>query len=734
MSSELTFIPPERSLSVSGNFHQLIDFIRGGEWDRGDYDAIALHALFSGGWYVFKPRILGQRARRFFELEEAQQTLESFQDIFDIHEYRALPQATRDTQPATPSLVLTPSHQYAGAWIAVTARRRSAKPPMLEGGDRGSSTPKAPIIPLRRGVSTSGPGLEMESRRGSPEMPARSPSTRRGRPKGGAKATLPESVAALDTAAEPLHRTPHMNLSAKPPFAPQTEFEVEVYADDQAPAEGEETEGITLAGNEAEYTLIVWLAPSQEFTVVGDYLRPLVIKRSETRSSSAKFLVRVADDAKEGRLAALTASFSYQGRPCGRVTRTLLIGTAGTKATTAEKKRERDFKGSITVESEPPPPADLTIVVACPDGEADRDVVTVTSPLLDAYKNGVAKPWKLREAAGALVRSMLANFVKEGQSTQKRLANLVGAGRNLFDAAPEHFRDAFWQLVRDKVPLSSIYIMSEEPHIPWELMVPNPQGTNIDGRKWRPLGVEYAMGRWVHEGHVSPPGAVTVGGAFVLAPDYTGTSQAVLAKAKAEAAFVHKQFGGTAFEPVNFDAVSRRIGDELTPLFHFVGHGAVTEEGDDETIYLEGDETLSTTEVVGLDGFLDGFRKTRPLVFFNACEVGRSVPALVGSGGFPRTFVKLGASAVIAPLWSVEDDCAHDVATTLYKAVRDDANKGVKPRPVAEILQSLRARTYDQGDHQGTDSFAAYCFYGDPSFVLKLPPAASESKPVRGRR
>ncbi|WP_395752938.1 CHAT domain-containing protein [Prosthecobacter sp.] len=698
MSNELTFIPPERSLSLSGDFPQLLAFIQSEEWDRGDLDVIALHALFTGGWYVFEPRTLRERAREFHELAAAQQTQAAFQDIFDIHEYRALPKADRDTQPAQPSVVLTADSHFDGVWMVAASARRSAKPPVLGGSVRGTRTSFD--------------------------------SVRRGRPKAEAA-----TASAQDATPGPLHRTPHMELSAKPPFAPMTEFDVEVFADDQAPAEGEETEGITLPGTEKEYTLTVWLAPSAEFTLVGECLRLMVIKRAEPRSSSARFRVRVADDAQAGRLAALTASFSYQGRPCGRVTRTILVGAAGTKLTDAENSRKRDFNGRVSIESEPPPPPDLTIVVTCPDGEADRYVVKVASPLLDAFKGGVAKPWKLREAAGALVRSMLANFVKDGQSSQKRLANLVGAGRNLFDAAPEHFREAFWELLRKKAPLRSIYIMSEEPHIPWELMVPNPRGADDDGRKWRPLGVEYAMGRWVHEGHASPPGSVTLSGAFVLAPDYAGTSQAVLASAKTEAAFVRRQFGGTAFKPATFDALSSRIGAELTSLFHFVGHGAVTAEADDETIYLEGDETLSTTEVVGLDGFREGFRKTRPLVFFNACEVGRSLPALVGSGGFPRTFVAIGASAVIAPLWSVEDECAHDVATVIYQAVKDDAKSGGRPRPVAEILQNLRARTYDKGASEGKDSYAAYCFYGDPSFVLKLPPVAvAESKPASGRR
>ena len=102
-----------------------------------------------------------------------------------------------------------------------------------------------------------------------------------------------------------------MNLSAKPPFAPQTEFEVDIFADDQAPTEGEDTADIILPGTEEEYELIVLLAPSAEFNILGDYLQLRRIKRSEAKSTSAKFLVQVTADAMAGQLEALTASFSY---------------------------------------------------------------------------------------------------------------------------------------------------------------------------------------------------------------------------------------------------------------------------------------------------------------------------------------------------------------------------------------------------------------------------------------
>jgi CHAT domain-containing protein len=95
--------------------------------------------------------------------------------------------------------------------------------------------------------------------------------------------------------------------------------------------------------------------------------------------------------------------------------------------------------------------------------------------------------------------------------------------------------------------------------------------------------------------------------------------------------------------------------------------------------------------------------KGGPLAFLNACEVGGQVSALDGVGGFANSFIQLGASAVVAPLWAVQDKAAFCVTQTFYP----QALKGV---PFAKIMQQIRTKAYDEV----IDSYAAYCFYGDP--------------------
>jgi CHAT domain len=76
-------------------------------------------------------------------------------------------------------------------------------------------------------------------------------------------------------------------------------------------------------------------------------------------------------------------------------------------------------------------------------------------------------------------------------------------------------------------------------------------------------------------------------------------------------------------------------------------------------------------------------------------------------GGFAATFIALGASAVIAPLWSVDDEIARDIAAEFYGTIKNEP-----ATPFSEIFGRIRRKAYDR--RYGKDTYAAYCFFGDP--------------------
>ena len=121
-----------------------------------------------------------------------------------------------------------------------------------------------------------------------------------------------------------------------------------------------------------------------------------------------------------------------------------------------------------------------------------------------------------------------------------------------------------------------------------------------------------------------------------------------------------------------------------------------------QSVYLDDGSTRLTSLMVGqIPGIRSALQK-RPLVFLNACEVGRPALSLSGIGGFANAFINMGASAVIAPLWSVNDTMAFEVATRFYSAIRRGDGQHA---PLAQILSDIRAAAYDADT--GDDTFAA---------------------------
>ena len=146
-------------------------------------------------------------------------------------------------------------------------------------------------------------------------------------------------------------------------------------------------------------------------------------------------------------------------------------------------------------------------------------------------------------------------------------------------------------------------------------------------------------------------------------------------------------------------------------LLHFVAHGKSAPPAP-QVLQLDGGAVFNAFQVQGMDGLADACLAKAPLVFLNACEVGRAEPSLVGSGGFAGEFLTVGARCVVAPIWSVKDSIAHEVAVAFYTEAVTNPK-----RPFADILRDIRAKAYAAGG--GEDTYAAYCFYGDPLTALE---------------
>jgi hypothetical protein len=330
--------------------------------------------------------------------------------------------------------------------------------------------------------------------------------------------------------------------------------------------------------------------------------------------------------------------------------------------------------------------------------------VGVECPQLLEFKAKQVEPWALSARSEDLMRYYYTLFSAAGMNPRDRLVRIRGVGISLYNLAPLHFKRALDQLTASNNRPLRILVVSEEPHIPWELMTP----PNRDGL---PIGAKHVIGRWT-----SPDGRPTqqrlrLDGAWVVAPDYAGMADELHHQME-EAAFVERMTCGVRIAPASVQSLQEKAAD-LKPLFHFVGHGAMANQAMAQALLLDHANPMLQLDLLGMVDLGKALAKTKSLVFLNACQAGASIRSLSGgAGGLAATFLAMGATAVIAPLWSVSDDVAYTVAKMVY----DGLLSGEKQLP--EILMECRAKTY-QGAQAGIDTYAAYCFYGDPCLTLE---------------
>lgn len=543
-------------------------------------------------------------------------------------------------------------------------------------------------------------------------------------------------------------RTPHMTVPSQR-LSPGAEFAVEIYADDLEPATGELSEPMSLRFPHDVDVISVdtWLSCSSHFEILGSRTGVLRIRRDEGRSENTvtfKLRVRGPEDSGsagsagsassagavdaasgsntdhasaqpavryEGAPPRITALFSFQGAPAGKVSRVLELEQPsqgdGSHATSAHPETvggaRPESRPMLLAQSRRRPDLEVQIV-RHPDGQPWKYHCRVSGPnTLETLA-----VWNLPGQLDShrFVEKRLSLFCSNQIGNQQRRDALCGAGEELFEAAPENFKTAYWRLVDENRPIESIAIYSEEPSIPWELMVPTRRRRDGSKEKHPALGAKAAVGRWIHADALPPPQHCKLADTYVIAPDYP----VPLRHSDAEVSLVLSLFDGTEITPATYERIMKALGERRVSLLHFVCHGRSDEDG--QCITLADNERLYAIAARGAEEFNHAF-DAAPFVFLNACETGRQQPALVSPQGFAPVFINLGASAVIAAVWSIEDDVALEVARTLYESICTGRN-----RSPAAILRELRARSYAPN---GKDSYAAYCFYGDPLLLCDTP-------------
>jgi CHAT domain len=506
---------------------------------------------------------------------------------------------------------------------------------------------------------------------------------------------------------ETIERTPHMDGPERIAMKPGSSFDVSVYADTTALRAGEEGEGIEIelpeAVDEVEIGVLLQLSEQFEASADGEFGR-LTIKRDEDKSSTATFEVRVADDPPPG-TAVINALLTLRGRSCGQVSRAWWCDGKEAEAKAADPPLPPPVSTSLHVNAAE---ADLSIFVTAPENDGVHYHCVVQTPHLADYQEPKSEPFAVPANGYGFIEGLLDAITANDRPADERLRALKIVGHEAWEAAPEIVKRILWKMVDEGVRLETINIASVEPVLPWELMIPR----RFDGgnpRRLGPLGVEFAIGRWTRSDGQEPPPKLPIVNSVVVAPAYENKEMRL--DSAEEVAYVIDKLRGAQASPATIAGLDARFAKEHASLVHFVCHGDTKIEGDD-AILLEHDETLKARDTEALGGFEEMFQAVHPFVFLNSCNTGRPVPSLAGSSGFPRSFGNIGAHAIVAPLWPVADELAKKIAIELYEGALAPG-----AQPVATVLRDIRKRAYEAED---ADTYAAYCFFGDPLARLEL--------------
>jgi len=262
---------------------------------------------------------------------------------------------------------------------------------------------------------------------------------------------------------------------------------------------------------------------------------------------------------------------------------------------------------------------------------------------------------------------------------------------------PTDLQVLLWQL-RDRIKV--LRVDSEEPWIPWELckLQGREDGRVVEG----PFLCEaFAMTRWL-PGIGFKPTLLLKNMALVLPRDSglpMATSEGEYLLSLANGGRRVKRVPATYLDLIAALAKGEYDG------WHFTGHGGFrVPDPNRSAMLLENREELKPED---LGGVVANLGLARPLVFLNACQIGRSALSLTDIGGWAAQFLRAGAAAFIGAYWSVYDQAAHDFALAFYSRL-------LAGLPVAQAAQEARAAIKPLGD----PTWLAYTVFADPLAIV----------------
>jgi hypothetical protein len=427
------------------------------------------------------------------------------------------------------------------------------------------------------------------------------------------------------------------------------------------------------------------------------------------------------DDLVEDR--SIIATFVVGGRPCGTASRRVRVLATGGKPRHGGELRTVALAGVDEAILRAGRTPDLTIRITDSNGRAPGELCwQLCSPHEVELEPGSTDEQRsdIGQAPAEFARGLAKSVsLKNGRAL---FDELKGAGSRIAEKIPSWVERSLRDVAsRLDGPRPTVLIASDEPYVPWELAVFERSIVEAAGSPF--LGAQVILGRWIPGARNKPPVlpdrlSVDVRSIAVVAcPHYdkvTGFQRLEAAEEEARelaAGGINPRHVVDGLHGIVLDCLD---GNPRADVIHFALHGTFEHPVHDTGLVLVAERReqpgkykieVLTPNQVRAKRLAHG-----PFVFLNACQVGAGEEILGDYGGLVSGFLYAGASAVIAPIWKIDDRIARDIALRFYGEVLD----GERP---AEHLRRERALFTGADGQSGT--YLAYQFFGHPDFAMK---------------
>lgn len=322
-----------------------------------------------------------------------------------------------------------------------------------------------------------------------------------------------------------------------------------------------------------------------------------------------------------------------------------------------------------------------------------------------------------------LYRSMASLADAEEPVVKQLLGKRLGIPREDVERSVKKLGQNLWKnLIPDELKVlyaaerdiwrdQTLLILSDEPHLPWELIWPYDEAG-----QWKdevPWCCTLNLTRWLRKdgrgnGNVTPPGRLPLRNLAVLAPTYSLLQNLQGAQSEQDVMLglvVQHGLSDASPSKPTWGAVMDLLEGGKYDWVHAAAHGNFYAQAPeaDSALWLAQDRALTPDDIVGpeIEAHL---RKQRPGFFFNACQVGRQSWSLTRIGGWANRLISAGAGLFVGPLWEVRDDSALRFANVFYRAL-------FAGDPVAVATRQARLAARNEGD----PTWLAYSVYAHPN-------------------